>query len=818
MARYTNRGVKDNFLTKGSIDTDKTHSDTATAVRWGGSDGYVDFTTLGFSSYPSEIWIRFDIWYVSPYSGSIYWQFDNVTDKSNGINLAGSCWVNNKNYNKYQPPSVPDNWGCKRSEVNKVVVHISGTLFEVYTNDVLQFLVDDFGTAGNKITSISLDTSNSAYSNIIIADYDCSDESLVTKVIFDTKRSLANGITANFDTLRKILSALVKADVYADTKRTLKSSVPAGFDTRREVESNLIHILVGFDTKRVRTSDCEVEFDTKRVIVNIVSFEADTSRNVKEIVYSVELEADTLRRLFFKVEISSDTRRRLGLTTELNADTQRVISAIVEISGDTKRDLLLNLGKLKNSGVQNISLTLQTGTLADSFSLTGVNKIYPKDAVEGVLLDFPFHFRAEETSERGILFSVNRGTYNAAQMLYAAIKYEFNYKDTKHDYKNRSEVYIKGYSAMQHMEKLADKLGFNYHYKAIDFVPQSDYSNSCTTAQSVMSSLFSWTGEIPRKKIFVFVRNKTELYIFQRGNETGNINLDEYKWFNTPSYNRKVLRTLWLNPEVTDYASGAVRSGFLYGPPSKTLDELMGRNGYSGVGEESYTRSDGKTDNRIRYTEKTNPDGSKTTTNYEYIDTGKNYYLREINEVTIKEPQGDVPGYRNTRRTVYTYLFGGWRHIDVYENDVKIEESEDASGIREEDNNTGSNVDRMRPGDEGNEFLDEQSSLSYGGNWDVKTSNGNSYLTDRDAPVLDYDSAEMYFGEIEWMNGAIEETVTLTITAPVKNGDVAPEDNHVFDFFDTYTLNGNTYYLESNTVSLTPRSLKQELTLIRWYK
>ena len=156
----------------------------------------------------------------------------------------------------------------------------------------------------------------------------------------------------------------------------------------------------------------------------------------------------------------------------------------------------------------------------------------------------------------------------------------------------------------------------------------------------------------------------------------------------------------------------------------------------------------------------------------------------------------------------------------VFENNVKVEESEDHSGEVEDEvtNNTASSVYRGRAGDEGNEFVDNQTDLAYGGSWKTSGVNGSTLLNTVDVPVKDYNTASMYLNELEWMDRCIEETATLTITAPVKNGVIADEDNHVFDFFDTYTLNGKEYYLESNTVAFTPRSLTQQLTLIRWYK
>jgi hypothetical protein len=268
-------------------------------------------------------------------------------------------------------------------------------------------------------------------------------------------------------------------------------------------------------------------------------------------------------------------------------------------------------------------------------------------------------------------------------------------------------------------------------------------------------------------------------------------------------------------------------------PPDKEPGEAA-KSDYENSMEKVQRHNGIGADNRLTYTKKVNPDGSITETNYKYLETNRNYLLKEIHEVTKKETGIDpvtgitVQGYKTTRDTVYSYLEGGIKHTDVYVNSIKVEESEEEGGdeteetndtAMEEINDTATSIARIRAGDEGNEFLDDHASLAYGGSWKTQGSSTNSsFLNASDAPVLDIETWEMYWAEMEWMDRAIEETATLTITAPVKKGVIAERDNHVFDFFDTYTLNGNVYHLESNSVSLTPRSLKQQLTLIRWYK
>lgn len=168
---------------------------------------------------------------------------------------------------------------------------------------------------------------------------------------------------------------------------------------------------------------------------------------------------------------------------------------------------------------------------------------------------------------------------------------------------------------------MAEALGLKFHWLANNFVPNQDFSNVETTYQSFLSSLFAWTNDIPRKKYIVFIRNKDELYFLQRGFETGNINLDEYKWHNRPVYERKMLRTTWMKSTDGDINEGGgggsgVKGRHIYFPGAPPDPLPPSGDGINDTREE-VPRGDGRTDNRIRYTERTNPDGSVTRTDYE---------------------------------------------------------------------------------------------------------------------------------------------------------------------------------------------------------
>ena len=88
-------------------------------------------------------------------------------------------------------------------------------------------------------------------------------------------------------------------------------------------------------------------------------------------------------------------------------------------------------------------------------------------------------------------------------------------------------------------------------------------------------------------------------------------------------------------------------------------------------------------------------------------------------------------------------------------------------------------------------------------------------LIDTSFPVKGYMFLRKLTLAIEWLNRKTQEEVSLEIVANVRNG--VPDITHVVDFTERVKLNGHEYFLVSNNVELTPRSLKQRLNLVRWF-
>ena len=90
-----------------------------------------------------------------------------------------------------------------------------------------------------------------------------------------------------------------------------------------------------------------------------------------------------------------------------------------------------------------------------------------------------------------------------------------------------------------------------------------------------------------------------------------------------------------------------------------------------------------------------------------------------------------------------------------------------------------------------------------------------SAIVNTSFPIADDDIKNACIDAMIWLNRRIEETIDIDIYCEVVNG-IAQID-HIVDFSERILLDGNEYYLVSNSINLTPREFVQKLSLIRWY-
>ena len=205
-----------------------------------------------------------------------------------------------------------------------------------------------------------------------------------------------------------------------------------------------------------------------------------------------------------------------------------------------------------------------------------------------------------------------------------------------------------------------------------------------------------------------------------------------------------------------------------------------------------------------------NVDGSTSRTDYAYASTGRDVYLfKEWERTTEAVNDGkkhteydweDWSREKGTERITYYVPLGyGWYATTVY-----------VDGVLE-----GSSLSQGKPGGKASQFTVEQSNLSLGASYASDDELPYSSLIDTEFPVVGTDYLRALTREIEWLNRKTQETVTVEIRARIRSG--VPDIDHIVDFTERIRFEGHEYFLQSNTVELTPRLLRQTIKMVRWY-
>ena len=640
--------------------------------------------------------------------------------------------------------------------------------------------------------------------------------SVQVKATADVKRQVAWGNDVFADTRR---SGIKTEKVSADTRRQLESAVVAwtSADLRRQV---VMPEKVSADTARLVSCRYAIAHaDTSRILsMNFCIRRAKCLRQtskrervaadttIRQGIDGLSM-ADTSRKLGWGEPAVSHTRRQVIKFQSLLADTSirvPVVLAYVEpvVKPSPARKLKAAalpsiMDNFRNHGIRAFSMSLGELNLSDSFQLETVQPLNIDDSVQGQIFDYHFHFLVEETSQRDLVQTV-KGMYSKDKLLYSAISF-----------------FVNEFEVSYYANGIAKALGLKLDMSCDDFIPSQNFENSGMTYQDFISSLFGWTSKLPQRQINVFIRGDT-LHIIQRGRERSVVDITDWP-HSRPTIERKLVRSIW---HSTMENAGKAHN-----------DEDTEPKGFTGtisLGEISRSYSNGfltHETNKKGYTdyvydgeylsEKSthNKDGSTSRTEYFYAKTNRDIYLFEEKERTT-EPIDDGQEHDNydwtdwnnkngTERITYHALLGyGWYSTVVYV-DGELE---------------GSSLSQGKPGGKASRFTIDQSNLSLGADYDMgDDDDGPKYesLIDTEFPVIGEDYLWELTKAIEWLNRKTQETVTVEILANIHNG--VPDVKHIVDFTERIKFNSNEYFLVSNVVELTPRSLRQTIKMTRWY-
>ena len=526
-----------------------------------------------------------------------------------------------------------------------------------------------------------------------------------------------------------------------------------------------------------------------------VQVSGDTSRKLR-VAFTVH--ADTLRdiRIVKKITVTGDTERRIGRCGTVLVDTKRTLVKQSRILADTRIEIphTLTSAEFRERGIRSFSVTLGELTLSDTVQLETVHPLSIGDSVQGRVLDYAFRFLVEETSQRGIVQSV-KGTYSKDTLLYTPI-----------------HIYVERAKVSRYATEIAAALGLRLHRLTDDFTPSQNFEGSGMTYHDFISALFGWTAKLPQRQINVFIRGDT-LHIIQRGMEESVIDITDWPHAQ-PTIERKLLRSVWHSSHKD--SNGAHNEEDTVPVPftgtisfheiSRTysngfLVRETNENGYSTYSYDGEYLAEKRTHN---------VDGSTSRTDYAYASTGRDVYLFKEWERTT-EPVNDGKKHteydwedwsreKGTERITYHAPLGyGWYATTVY-----------VDGVLE-----GSSLSQGKPGGKASLFTIEQSNLSLGGHYASDDTLPYSSLIDTEFPVVGAEYLRMLTREIEWLNRKTQETVTVEIRARIQNG--IPDIDHIVDFTERIRFEGHEYFLQSNTVELTPRLLRQTIKMVRWY-
>jgi len=527
-----------------------------------------------------------------------------------------------------------------------------------------------------------------------------------------------------------------------------------------------------------------------------VQVSGDTSRKVTS---SCSVHADTLRdiRIVKQITVTGDTQRRIGHCETVLADTKRTLIKQSRILADTRIEIphTLTYAEFRERGIRSFSVTLGELSLSDNIQLETVNPLSIGACVEGRVMDYAFRFLVEETSQRGIVQSV-KGTYSRDVLLYTPI-----------------HIYVERAKVSRYATEIAAALGLKLHRLTDDFTPSQNFEDSGMTYHDFISALFGWTAKLLQRQINVFIRGDT-LHIIQRGMEESVIDITNWPHAQ-PTIERKLVRSVWHSAN-NNHESGAHNEEDTVPVPftgtisfkeiSRTyangfLVRETNENGYSTYTYDGEYLAEKRTHN---------VDGSTSRTDYAYATTGRDVYLfKEWERTTEAVNDGkkhteydweDWSNEKGTERITYHAPLGyGWYATTVY-----------VDGVLE-----GSSLSQGKPGGKASQFTVEQSNLSLGAHYASDDTLPYSSLIDTEFPVVGADYLRALTREIEWLNRKTQETITVEIRARIRSG--VPDIDHIVDFTERIRFEGHEYFLQSNTVELTPRLLRQTIKMVRWY-
>lgn len=528
------------------------------------------------------------------------------------------------------------------------------------------------------------------------------------------------------------------------------------------------------------------------------------------------------------VTIDFDSCRNVHRTVNFLVDTCRNISHKFIMT--PAKDGILYAYAAESTGIQSLQIDISPQQITDQFSFTTVNDVDILQNVKGQYLDYVFDLRIEKITQKGIL-NTCLCCLDVDKILYTQLAYKVKgttggcYIITLENQVIVSEM--PKASAHSHISRIADILGKKLVYLADEFISSIDTEQDGVTYNDLIRDIFGWSSRVPTKLINCYIRNDS-LYVVQRGHEQNTIDISD-KIIANLTITKELYRTTWgSNP--TSYTVTQT-TGKKYGmepilrpwqdedtppEPSTPSRVLPSRIEHSENGVTTYTYYEYDDDGNVTMVTNITADSKTVTYNYYQKIHGRKYLVREVTE-TYESPDGGA--VIDTKYVYHDYLTQGQENIMGVDGEGNIDGSittpsridarptpfEDTKNSEHyynynEDNRTYTYVDGVKM-----EIIGYRE-VTYDNEKEI-TNNGIA-LYDSSFPIEDYNTLYALTAELRRLNRTTQETISLDIY----------DFPHVFDFNDKVIFGGNEYFLDSNSVSKTPRIVnKQSLKLVRWY-
>lgn len=514
---------------------------------------------------------------------------------------------------------------------------------------------------------------------------------------------------------------------------------------------------------------------------------------------------------------------------EITADLERVIKTheIISIHCDTERRLPHKLTitpidappeQIDTTGVQSISIDLAAQQLTDQLSFTWIHPAEIMEQIRGQYLDYKFDMRVKDITKIGVLRTcyccsdidellytqvqigikipsvpmtteeaeIWRALENAWYLEYFGVP---KYLDDV-DSEILSQIQTILSSAAKKFEVLAKIFGKCWVVQFEDFSSTVFFGRGVAyTFGDMIRELFGWTSRVPNLLINCYLRGDT-LYAVQRGHEANVIDLTATK-HTMPVVRENLMRLAW-GSDADSYTITTTEP--VYTPDEELEADNAAQN--TPMTDEAITN---KYDDDNLVTQTTIRDDETTTViDYEYTTTasGRKLLVREITKVTDNDT-GDTVEEREV----------------IHEPLADSRSGQGLSVARDEDGETTASVVGQKP------FTDKPTPwakhVHMNGKWYTLTGeqekevtiNGHA-LVDTSLPVTDFATKKKFSDAINWLNRKTQEVVSMDVY----------DFPHVIDFNDRIIFNGAVYFLESNTVTKTPRIVnKQSVRFVRWY-